>query len=285
MKYLLFGRDGQVGRELYNLLDKKGELISVGHKDCDLEDFTAIKTLIGNSGADIVFNAAAYTDVDLAEKQIDKAFAINATAPGVMAEESAQAGALFVHFSTDYVFDGRTEKPYLETDAPCPINEYGKSKLAGEEEVLSAGGDNLILRTSWVYSGSGKNFYTAMRRLFNGNEQIRVVDDQFGAPTSAYAIASTAVESAMKYIESGRDKKKGGLYHATCTGETSWYRFAEKIAEFAGADVAITPVSSDQFVRSARRPAYSVLCSDRLAGELGIRLPSWEEALAEVVAK
>jgi dTDP-4-dehydrorhamnose reductase len=221
-------------------------------------------------------NAAAYTAVDKAESERDLAFAVNGTAPRVLAEDAKRIGALLVHYSTDYVFDGEKASPYVEDDAPHPINAYGESKLAGEQAILGSGCRHLILRTSWVYGPRGRNFYLTMLRLAKERPELRVVDDQLGAPTSSLEIAR-ATPTLL-----GKDAQ--GLYHMTAAGETTWCGFARAILARAGLATPVVPIATADYPTPARRPRNSRLDCTRLRADFGVALASWEEALAEVAA-
>ncbi len=239
-------------------------------------------------------NAAAYTAVDKAEEEAEQALAINGTAPGVIAEETARNGALLVHYSTDYVFDGTKQAAWVESDEPNPINAYGRSKLAGERAVAAAGGRYYIFRTSWVYAAHGANFLRTILRLAAEREELRIVDDQVGAPTSARMIAEAtalAIASAIDLRTGAErsDRPAYGLYHMTCAGQTSWFGFAR---EFAGCVAAkhpgrkfarLIPISSSEYPLPARRPANSVLSNAKLAKAFGLQLPDWRMALHYVL--
>jgi len=294
MKLLVIGGNGQVGHALTRALEDVGDVVvttrsgrTVDEAACDVLDVSALDSIgqyIEAQRPDVVINATAYTAVDRAEDEPALAFAINADAAGRMAAACAQVGARFVHYSTDYVFDGQSTRPYREDDATAPLGVYGASKLAGEAAIAAAGGEHVILRTAWVYGWHGHNFFRTIRRLASEREVLKVVDDQRGAPTSAMFIADiTACLLAV-----GTNIR--GVRHLTTSGQTTWYEFARSIvasmpvADRAIQNLRIEPVPSAQYPTPARRPAYSVLDNSMLANELGMRFPSWSDAFASVLA-
>jgi dTDP-4-dehydrorhamnose reductase len=240
----------------------------------DLADTPPLVATVRALQPAVIVNAAAYTAVDKAEAERDMAFAVNATAPRVLAEEAKRIGALLVHYSTDYVFDGEKASPYVEDDAPRPTSVYGESKLAGEQAILKSGCRHLILRTSWVYGPRGKNFYLTMLRLAKERPELRVVDDQVGAPTSSLEIARATATLLGKGAR--------GLYHMTAAGETSWCGFARAIFAAAGIATPVVPIPTADYPTPARRPRNSRLDCSRLRADFGVALAPWEEALAEV---
>lgn len=284
MKLLLIGRSGQLGWELSRTLAPLGEVLAPDRTQLDLARPDQIATLVRSSRPDVIVSAAAYTAVDLAESEPDRAHLINATAPGLLAEEARRCGALFIHYSTDYVFDGTKSAPYVEDDTPNPINTYGRSKFAGENAIRSAGGPYLMLRTSWVYAARGKNFLLTMRRLLREKEQLSVVSDQIGAPTSAGALAEATALILRK--RTGALGDACGVYHVTASGSTSWHGFASEIARLEGFDAAtrIRPIPSSEYPTAARRPANSRLSNAKLLEHFGIALPGWEESLKACLA-
>jgi len=227
---------------------------------------------------DVIVNAAAYTAVDRAEVERDAAFAVNAAAVCVLAEEAKKLGALLVHFSTDYVFDGEKAAPYHEDDSPHPVSVYGESKLAGERAVAASGCRYLIFRTSWVYSAHGRNFLRAILAAAQEKKELRVVDDQRGAPTSAQAIARAVVSILMK------ENPPGGLYHMSAAGETTWHAFARAILEGVGLQTPVVAITSAEYAARARRPKNSLLDNSRLQRVFGFALPDWRAGLAAVLA-
>lgn len=283
MKVLITGRNGQVAQALLSSLAGLGELTCLGRAELDLADVQAIRQRVRTLRPDLIINAAAYTAVDQAETDADNAFAINAVAPGVLAEEAKALGVPLIHYSTDYVFDGSKASPYKEDDEPQPLGVYGQSKLAGEQAITAAGGDYLILRTSWVYSLYGRNFLLTMQRLLQEREELRVVSDQVGAPTWAGTIADTT----RALIEQWQQGTAGpwGTYHLTGLGETSWFGFAEAIGEqlrSTGKPCArLVPIASSEYPTPAQRPLNSRLDCSRLQAAWNVRLPTWQGALAD----
>jgi len=274
LRILLTGRNGQVGGELNKTLAPLGELTALGRAELDLRDAAGVRDAIRAAKPKVIVNAAAYTAVDRAESERDAAFAVNATAPGVLAEEAKRAGALLVHYSTDYVFDGAKPAAYVEEDEPNPINVYGASKLAGERAIAASGCRHLILRTSWVYGPRGSNFFLTMLRLAREKPELRVVDDQVGAPTSSLAIARGTAQLLTRRAQ--------GLYHMTAAGETSWCGFARAILSSAGLAIPVVAIRTEDYPAPARRPRNSRLDCSRLRADCGVSLAPWEEQLSEV---
>jgi len=285
-RVLVVGSGGQLGRLLAGELAGLGELEALGRSELDLADVGAVRKAVrgafGGLGPEVLVNAAAYTAVDRAEAEPELALAVNGTAPGAMADEMQRLGGWLVHYSTDYVFDGSGVAPWRETDATGPLGVYGRTKLEGERAIWSAGCRAVVLRTSWVYAAVGKNFLHTMLRLGREREQLRVVDDQVGAPTSAEALVAGTAE-ILRGIEAGTGAE--GVFHVTCAGETSWAGFARAIfAAFAGRQRApeVVGISTAEYPTAARRPLNSRLNCDKAAAELGVRLPHWEDALGRV---
>jgi len=275
---LVTGALGQVGAELVPLLAPLGRVVAVDRAGLDLASPDAIVAKMREIAPAIVVNAAAYTAVDRAERERDLAFAVNATAPGVIAEEAKRLGALVVHYSTDYVFDGSATQPYAE-DAPTgPLSVYGESKLAGERAVRASGADALVFRTSWVYGLSGANFLLTIRRLAAEREELRIVDDQTGVPNWSRAIA----RATARVLAQGRDalRERCGLYHLSSRGSTTWHGFARAILGDAPRP-RLVPIATREYPTPARRPAYGVLATDKFERAFGFALPEWREALSE----
>lgn len=279
MKILLTGPHGQVGRELERALLPLGEVVALERDRLDLADPDAIARRCGEIRPRVIVNAAAYTAVDKAEAEKELAFRINAAAPGVLAGEAKRIGALLVHFSTDYVFDGTLARPYLETDPPAPVNAYGASKLAGERAIEASGAAFLVLRTSWVYAARGTNFLRTILRLAHEREVLSVVNDQVGAPTSARLVADTTAQAIPAALRQGIL----GTFHLSCRGSTSWHGFASRIVEQAralGVDglraASIVPIPSSEYRTAAARPKNSQLDCGKLEAAFGLRLPDWE---------
>ena len=287
LKVLISGKTGQVALELQKQLAGLGELIVLGRDELDLTQAEHIRQQVRAHTPDLIINAAAHTAVDKAESEPELAFAINAIAPGVFAEEAAALGIPLIHYSTDYVFDGAKPAPYTEDDTPGPLGVYGQSKLAGERAIAATGAQHLILRTSWVYSTHGKNFLLTMQRLLQERPELGVVADQIGAPTWAGAIA----QSTRALIERWQAGQAGawGVYHLTAQGETSWFGFTQAIAETliaAGKPCAtLKPIPASAYPTPAARPQNSRLDCSRLAREWGVTQPNWRAALAECVAE
>jgi dTDP-4-dehydrorhamnose reductase len=277
VKILLTGTSGQVGSALLETLPAIGEVIAAGRRDLDLCKKESIAKAVATARPDVIVNAAAYTAVDQAEREEALAMAVNRDGPAILAEEAARRGALLVHFSTDYVFDGEKPSPYVESDATDPLNAYGRSKLAGEQAIQRSGCRHLVFRTSWVYSHSGKNFLLTMLRLAREKKELRVVDDQHGAPTSSRMLAD-AVPRAISAVL--RDSSLGGLYHMSAQGSTTWCGFARAIV---GDRVKVLPISSSEYPTPARRPRNSVLDNSKLEKSFGLRLPSWQAGLERVL--
>ncbi|PLR65330.1 dTDP-4-dehydrorhamnose reductase [Pseudomonas sp. QC2] len=287
MKVLITGQHGQVSQELQLQLQGLGELIVLGRDQLDLANADQIRQQIRVHRPDLIINAAAHTAVDQAESEPDAAFAINAIAPGVLAEEAKALGIPLIHYSTDYVFDGSKPAPYTEADTPNPLGVYGQSKLAGEEAIAAVGGEYLVLRTSWVYSGHGKNFLLTMQRLLQEKPQMRIVADQIGAPTWAGSIA----RSTRALIERWQAGEPGewGVYHLTNQGETSWFGFAEAIGEHlrtqGKACAELEAIPSSAYPTPAKRPLNSRLDCSRLQQQWHVSQPSWQDALRECLAQ
>ena len=290
MKILLTGSGGQVGWELQRALSPLGEIAAFDRAGLDLADPERIRSALRDVKPQIIVNAAAYTAVDRAESEPEAAFAINARAPGILAEEARQLGALLIHYSTDYVFDGAKAEPYTEEDAPHPLGVYGASKLEGEKAILASGARHWIFRTSWVYAPRGKNFLLTVLKLAREGKPLRVVTDQFGAPTSAAMLArataqalTTQVQAQAAHAHQGAPPPSG-IYQMTAAGRTSWHGFACAILREFGFNDPVAAIPAVEYPTPARRPANSMLDNGKLAASFGIRLPNWEAGLREAVA-
>jgi dTDP-4-dehydrorhamnose reductase len=274
-RILLIGKTGQIGAELAQLLPNQGEVLAIDRSQLDLFVAADIARLVRDWRPGIVINAAAYTAVDKAETDEENATKINAHAPGVLAEECKKLGALLVHYSTDYVFDGKKDTPYIESDPTSPINAYGRSKLAGEQAIRAAGVRHLILRTSWVYAIRGQNFLRTMLRLADEREEIRVVSDQQGTPNWARQLAQSTTQLIDREIE--------GLYHLNASGFTTWYGFADAIFEHTRLlrhkTPRLVPISSAEYPLPAARPKNSRLSGEALARDASVVLADWKSAL------
>ena len=277
MKILLTGRNGQVGWELERLLPALGEVRATGRDELDVADADALRRMLRAWRPQLILNAAAYTAVDKAETEPELAMKVNCEAPGVMAEEAKKLAALLVHYSTDYVFDGRKAGPYVEDDAPGPLNVYGATKLAGERAIQATGCRYLILRTSWVYGLRGKNFYLTIARKAAKGERLRVVDDQWGVPTTSRFLA----ENTLALINSGAS----GIVNLVPSGSTTWFGFAQQIVKLTNPSTEVGAISSAEFPAAARRPANSVLDNQRAAALLGCPLPHWQAVLERLKAR
>ena len=302
-RILLTGKNGQVGSELAQLLPRLGHLTALGRQELDLSNIHDIRQAIQEVRPSLIVNAAAYTAVDRAEKEEALARAINADAPAVIAEEAKKIGAAVVHYSTDYVFDGTKRAPYTEDDPTNPISAYGRTKLAGEEAVRTAGIPHLIFRTAWVYATSGKNFLLTILRLATEREELHIVSDQFGAPTSSREIAQATTRVLVDPLREGGSSlpEIAGTYNMTASGETTWHEFATTIIDdcsplprdtpwFAAATgnrpliaKRVIPITTADYPTPARRPAYSVLSSARFAATFGFTLPAWRTQLTSAL--
>ena len=286
-RILLIGRIGQVGWELRRTLAPMAQVVCVDFPEIDLTSGDSIRRWVRESRPDIVINAAAYTAVDKAESEPDKAMKINGVAPGILAEEAKKTGALLVHYSTDYVFDGAKTEPYVETDLPNPLGAYGRSKLAGDEVVRAVGGAHLIFRLCWVYGARGQNFMLTMMRLAREREKLRVVADQVGCPTWSRMIAETTTQALRQAVAAGDWSALTGTYHLAASGVTSWHGFAQAIVNLMPAEgrkcSAVEPISTPEYPTPAKRPPYSVLGCDKLESVFGLRLPHWEDSLKHVM--
>jgi len=280
VRILLTGRNGQVGQELSRALAPLGEIIAHDRSGLDLAVPDSIVAAVRSAKAEVVVNAAAYTAVDQAEREPEAAHAVNAGGVAVLAEEAKRAGALLIHYSTDYVFDGTLDRPYVEDDAPNPVNAYGQSKLGGERAIREIDCAHLILRTSWVYAERGRNFFLTMRRLLSERDKVRVVSDQDGAPTFAGSLAD-ATGQLLRANGVAALRERSGVYHATAAGSTSWHGFATAIARLEGLPpTRVIPIASDDYPTAARRPRNSRLSNEKLRRDFGVALPSWEASLA-----
>lgn len=288
-KILLIGKNGQIGWELQRSLSSFGTLVAPEHHELELNNVGDIRRVLRDLHPDIIVNAAAYTAVDKAESDAELASAVNAVAPAVLAEEAKQLGSVLVHYSTDYVFDGSKTSPYTEDDVPNPQNVYGKTKLAGEQAIRASGCRHLILRTSWVYGVHGGNFVKTVLRLAKERGELRIVADQFGAPTWARDLAQATLTALECWQKKDWDEQLGGLYHLTAGGRTSWHEYAEEIvrlarvydAALAAKQLVIKPIATHEYPVPAKRPANSVLANDKINAAFGIRLPEWQDSLAE----
>ena len=267
-----------MGWELQRSLAGLGDVIATNRREFDLCDSNAIRRTVRKTGPNIIVNAAAYTAVDNAESEPDVAMQVSAIAPGILAEEAKLLGALLVHYSTDYVFDGSKKSPYKEEDAPNPLSVYGRSKLKGEQAIAASKCRHLIFRTSWVYGPRGRNFLLTILKAAREKPRLQVVDDQFGAPTSSLAIAEATARALQV-------RAAPSLYHMTAGGRTSWFGFAQAILRNAAISTPVVPIRSDQYPAKAARPRNSVLDNSLLKETFGMSLPDWESQLEQVIAQ
>ncbi|WP_421913893.1 dTDP-4-dehydrorhamnose reductase [Mesorhizobium sp.] len=288
MRIVVTGREGQVARSLLEVAQGRPgmEVIAIGRPELDLLRPDTVAEALEASRPDLVVSAAAYTAVDQAEDEPETAFAVNAVGAGKIAEATARLGIPIIHVSTDYVFDGKAERPYVETDPTAPCSVYGASKLAGEQAVIAANPRHLILRTAWVYSPFGKNFVKTMLRLAGDRDEIAVVADQWGNPTSALDIAD-AILRVASVLEGNKDFASFGAYHLAGTGETSWSGFARHILDTSrvsgGPWARVRDIATMDYPTKARRPASSRLSTAKFAGVFGAAAPGWRDSMERVV--
>ncbi len=282
-KILVTGVLGQVGYELQRSLQPFGNVIGIDKDEMDLTNPDSIRKFVRDLKPDIIVNPAAYTAVDLAEKETELCMAINKDAARVLAEEALKLDAWLIHYSTDYIFDGSSTKPYLEDDLPNPLNVYGETKLAGEKAIQEIGGKHLILRTSWVYGARGKNFLLTMLKLGSNKDQLNIVADQIGAPTWSRMLAECTAQILAKIPHQKNDCS--GVYHLTSEGVTSWLDFADKIFSIQAKrnpefnKPQLSGILTKDYKTDAMRPLNSKLCNDKLFNTFGIRMPDWQTSL------
>jgi dTDP-4-dehydrorhamnose reductase len=289
MKILLLGKSGQVGWELQRALAPLGELVALDRSEgADLGDNAALAAVVRAHAPQVIVNAAAYTAVDKAESDSEMALQVNAHAPARLALEAKALGALLLHYSTDYVFDGSGEQPRAEDAATGPLSVYGRSKLQGEQAIRASGCRHLMLRTSWVYAARGGNFAKTMLRLAAEREQLKVIADQIGAPTGADLLADLSAHM----IRATLDKPQlGGLYHAVAAGETSWHAYAKHVIEYArarGAEIKVAPdqilaIPTSDYPTPAQRPLNSRLATTKLQQAFGLTLPPWQQGVERML--
>ena len=294
MNILLLGKGGQVGWELQRSLAVLGNVTALDFdspEHCgDFSNPQGVAETVRALRPQVIVNAAAHTAVDKAESEPELARLLNATTPGVLAEEAARLGAWLVHYSTDYVFDGSGERPWVEDDAPAPLSVYGATKLEGEQLIGQSGCQHLILRTSWVYAARGGNFAKTMLRLAQERERLTVIDDQWGAPTSAELLADVTAHALRQLLKRPED---GGLYHCVAAGETTWHSYAKYVLEHARQAQAaikikateVAPVPTSAFPTPARRPHNSRLNTTRLQTTFGLTLPHWQQGVARMLTE
>jgi dTDP-4-dehydrorhamnose reductase len=298
LQIVIVGKNGQISWELQRTLAVLGEVTAVGRPELDITDLNALRSSLRRLAPDLLVNAAAYTAVDRAESELQTAMKINAEAPAVMADEMRGRGGLFVHYSTDFVYDGRKTTAYEETDGPAPLNAYGASKLAGDQAVTAAAGAHLVFRTSWVYASRGRNFLGTVLRLAAAKNPLRIVNDQSGSPTWSRDIAVATSQVVAQLFEDGADgskrlragaRERSGIYHMSADGEVTWHGFASAIMDqlvSSGMERAglpqVIPISSHEYRAPALRPSNSVLSNEKLKQSFGVRLPDWRYSLARV---
>ena len=294
MKILLLGKNGQVGWELQRSLAPLGELVALGREDLDLcgdlSNLDGLARTVQTVWPDVIVNAAAHTAVDRAESEPELAHTLNALAPGVLAREATNIGALLVHYSTDYVFDGSGSRPWAEADTPAPLSVYGCTKLEGERLIQAACAQHLIFRTSWVYAARGTNFAKTMLRLAQERERLTVINDQFGAPTGAELIADVTAHAIRQCLRQPHD---AGLYHLAASGETSWHGYANQLLACARLmhsaikikATEVVAVPSSAFSTAARRPLNSRLDTTKLQHCFGLTLPRWEQGVGRMMGE
>lgn len=288
-KILLLGKNGQVGWELHRTLTPLAEIVALDYPEVDFTDATSLRRVVSTNRPDVVVNAAAYTAVDKAESEAELCQRINAIAPGILAEETKKCGALIVHYSTDYIFNGKKTTPYVETDPPNPLGTYGRSKLAGDQSVQDSGADYLTFRLCWVYGARGQNFMLTMQRLARERQKLRVVCDQFGCPTWSRMIAETTSLALLQVLASKDRASFTGCYHLAASGQTNWHRFALRIIELMPDAERkcqeVEAITTAEYPTPAQRPAYSVLDCSKLKRTFGLQLPNWESSLLRVLDK
>lgn len=288
---LLIGADGQVGWELQRTLAPLGNLTRATlngrwERALNLASAESIASVLRETQPDIVINAAAYTAVDKAETEYELAQSINGEAPGLLGRLLAERRVPVLHYSTDFVFSGQSDQPYREEDEPSPLNAYGATKLDGENQLLDSGAPALILRTSWVYGRYGQNFLLTMQRLLREREELKVVDDQIGAPTWSRLLAEVSAQLIYRVLTGDIDlERQSGVYQVTGGGQTSWWGFAKAIQQASGAECRLLPIPSIDYPSPAKRPAYSVLDNGKLLQTFGLALPHWETSLAMCLAE
>ena len=291
-RILVFGTTGQVGHALHTALAEAGEVIALSRAQADFSTPAALHEIVMQAAPNVIINAVAYTAVDQAEREPELAMQINAQAPAVLAQAALQQNAWLIHYSTDYVFDGSKPAPYIQTDPTAPINQYGHSKLAGEQAIQESGCKHLILRTSWVYSAQGQNFLKIIAKRAQELPELRIVNDQYGAPTSA-ALLATSTAQLIQQLMASDDQNDGqsdeqsvsGLYHLAAAGETNWYDYAVEILRQLAqhrptAQLAtLTPVPGSAYVTIAQRPNNSRLSTEKIRKVFGLTLPDWQHAV------
>jgi dTDP-4-dehydrorhamnose reductase len=287
MRILLFGKNGQLGWELHRSLQPLGEVFALDRGQADFSKPESLRNIVSEIRPDVIVNAVAYTAVDKAENEESQALTVNAESPEVLAEEALKSNALLVHFSTDYVFDGSKDRPYVETDATGPVNAYGRTKLAGEDSIKSSGCDYLIFRASWVYASRGNNFLLTILNSAKQRNELGVVSDQEGSPTSARLLAdTTSLCVSQSMIERKEGKFLPGIYHVAASGRASWFVFANEIMLAAGDELdvqfkskIINAIPTAAYPTVAKRPVNSQLKTDKIQNRFKVVMPDWKNTL------
>lgn len=286
---LILGKNGQVGCELQRTLAPIGSILALDFPEIDFAEPDGLRRVAVEKKPDVIVNAAAYTAVDKAESEPDRAMRINGIAPGILAETAKKTGALMIHYSTDYVYDGTKKAPYVETDSPHPLSAYGRTKLEGDQAVQSSEADHLIFRLCWVYGARGQNFMLTIQRLARERDKLRVVRDQIGCPTWSRMIAEATAQSLRRALDADDRTAFNGVYHLAAFGAASWHEFASRIVEWMPETERkckiVEAISTSEYPTSAQRPANSVLNCDKLHKAFGLQLPHWEESLRLVLDK
>ncbi|MBN1378986.1 MAG: dTDP-4-dehydrorhamnose reductase [Gammaproteobacteria bacterium] len=288
IRILLVGKNGQIGWELQRTLSALGELIATDRQSLDLANVDMIRKVVNDIKPQLIVNASAYTAVDQAESEFEAAMTVNAIAPGILADEAKKIGAALIHYSTDYVFDGKKASPYHEEDICSPLNIYGESKKAGEIAIQNSGCVYIVLRTSWIYGNRGKNFLKSIVNLSKQKHELKIVDDQIGSPTWCRSVAEYSTQIIKSYLRRsfflGKMEKDAGIYHISATNHVSWYGFAERIlkeySRNSGCALAkLVPITTSEYPLPAKRPKYTVLSNDKINKVFGIKMPAWEDML------
>jgi len=291
MKILILGKNGQVGWELNRAMLPLGDIIALDYPDIDFSKPDTLRNLIREIKPDVITNAVAYTAVDKAEDEEQLAQVINADAPALIADEAKKSGAVLIHYSTDYVFDGTKKEPYTETDKPNPLNAYGRTKLAGDLAIQASGCKHFIFRTSWVYGARGQNFLLTMLRLAKERKELKIVDDQIGAPTSSILLADIPTRLILEATRKKQEYVPYGMYHLTAGGATNWYEYARHVIERARASGwtievkpnSIYPIETKDYTTPARRPISSRLDTLKIRQTFGVELPHWRDDVDNIL--
>lgn len=286
-RILVIGKIGQVGWELNRTMATMGDLVSVDYPEVDLTKEESVRACVEKASPNVIVNSVAYTAVDKAESDTDRAWKLNATGPAILAEEAKRRGALLVHYSTDYVYDGTKREAYVEEDPIAPLSVYGKSKAAADAAIMASGCQHLIFRLCWVYGARGQNFMRTMMRLAAERDQLRVVADQVGSPTWSRMIAEATTLAVRQVLGDSNREKYNGVYHLAASGHTSWHGFAQAIVDMMPAEskkcAVVQPITTAEYPTPARRPERSVMSCAKLERVFGLKLPGWRESLERVL--